>query len=453
MSTILHVHVSIDGEPLAEIPFSSDRLQVGRLEENDVVVRDRAASRTHALLERVGEQIYVEDLGSQNGIWLGGQRIEGRVEIGSTDELRIGRHTMRVGPPSVEAPLSAEPALQSLESGTPSSTAVEASTALAPVGAWEGSHETPDVDPFSIGDEDLAEAEVPLEDGELWGVGLGEDGLGEPDGILDSGEPEFEPQIESEPEIEFEPETELQETAGDEAEPAGSFPGLIVQRSGQLDRVLAWDEDELCAGRGAECEIFLGAREVSRRHALFVRNDEIYEVRDLDSINGVMVNGERVHQRILSVGDIVQIETFELTFVLESEPIGSELQMGADVLEPEVEHTDPLSMTVQAQPPIVLDGIENSEVEPLESAAGQNQIETAFSSTEEDGIETAEQDLDEKELELAPVSFEKSATAPLVLQLELASEGLPEPLRRALQELENTEESAELTVRVKLKRS
>lgn len=447
MNTILHVHVSMDGEPLAEIPFSSDRLQVGRLEENDVVVRDRAASRTHALLERVGEQIYAEDLGSQNGIWLGGQRIEGRVEIGPTDELRIGRHTLRVGPPSAEAAMSAEPALQHLESSTSSSTAVEASTALAAVSAWEGAGEPADVDPYSIGDEDLEEAAMPLEDAELWGVGLGEDGLGDPDGILDSGEPEPEPEIESEP------ETELQDTAGDEAEPAGRFPGLIVQRSGRLDRVLAWDEDELCAGRGAECEIFLGAREVSRRHALFVRNDDIYEVRDLNSINGVLVNGERVHQRILSVGDIVQIETFELTFVLESEPIGSELQTGADVLDPEVEHTDPLSMTVQAQAPMVLDGIDDSEVEALGSAAGQNQIETALSATDDDGIETAERDADEKELELAPLTFEKSAAAPLVLQLELSAESLPEPLRRALQEIEAAEESAELTVRVKLKRS
>ncbi|MBW2242519.1 MAG: FHA domain-containing protein [Deltaproteobacteria bacterium] len=443
MSTILHVHLSIDGEPLAEIPFSSDRLQVGRLEENDIVVRDRAASRTHALLERVGEQVYVEDLGSQNGIWLGGQRIEGRVEIGPADELRIGRHTLRVGAPGAEAPVSSEPevstelAFKPLASGTSSETAVEASTALAAVAAWEGPEELSDVDPFSISDEDLAEAAVPLEDGALWSVGLTEDGLGEPDEILESGEPE----------------PELQEATGDAVAPGVGFPGLIVQRSGQLDRILAWDEDELCAGRGAECEIFLGAREISRRHALFVRSNDVYEVRDLDSVNGVFVNGERVHQRILTVGDIVQIETFELTFVLECEPIGSEIQTGADVLDPQVEHTDPLSTTLQARSPLILDEADAAEAGDLASAAADGEAETALTAMEADEFETAVPHADEKELELAPLTFEKSAAAPLVLEVELAPENLPEPLRRALQELEETEESVDLTFRVKLKRS
>ncbi len=94
----LCIHLLCEGQLLAEIPFSADRLQVGRLEENDVVVPDRAASRTHALLERDGEQVFVLDLGSQNGIWLGERRIAGRTPIGPEDELRIGSHRLRVVP-------------------------------------------------------------------------------------------------------------------------------------------------------------------------------------------------------------------------------------------------------------------------------------------------------------------------------------------------------------------
>ena len=377
------VHLSLDGEPLAEIPFSSDRLQVGRLEENDIVVRDRAASRTHALLEREGEQVYVQDLGSQNGIWLGGQRIEGRLRIGPDDELRIGRHTLRVGSPGAEAVASASPRPEAMEAGSSTETAVEASTALAAVGVLEEA----DFDPFSIGDEDLVEASEPLDVGEALSIEACEAELADPDEIFDPAEPE----------------TVLQ----DEPEPGRGFPGLIVQRSGQLDRILAWDEDELCAGRGAECEIFLGVREVSRRHALFVRSGDVFEVRDLDSVNGVFVNGEPVRQHILCVGDVVRIETFELTFVLEREPIGSEIQACPEVMEPEVEHTDQLSMTLQGQ-------------QPLELSAPE---------------------ADEKELEVA-------SAAPLILQLELAPESLPAPLLRALEEMQDDE----MLVRVKLNR-
>lgn len=408
MSTMLYVHLSLDGKPLAEIPFSADRLQVGRLEENDIVVRDRAASRTHALLEREGEQVYVQDLGSQNGIWLGGLRIEGRQQIGPVDELRIGRHTLRVGPPIGEALQSGEPVLEVREVDMPIATAMEGSTALAEVGAWEEAGvEEADVDPYSIGDEDLAEAPEPAE----FGAALSPEALGAEleDEILDPAA--------AEPVLECEPE------------PGRSFPGLIVQRSGQLDRILAWDEDELFAGRGTDCQIFLGAHGVSRRHALFVRTEDGFEVRDLDSSNGVFVNGEPVHQHCLRAGDVVRIHTFELTFVLEQEPIGSEIQTGQDVLEPEVERADPLSETLHGQPPLDL------------------------SAPDAPVFEEAGCEADEKELEATALSAEKESAAPLVLQLELDPESLPAPLLRALEEIQGAEHGVELSIRVRLKRS
>jgi hypothetical protein len=70
----------------------------------------------------------------------------------------------------------------------------------------------------------------------------------------------------------------------------------------------------------------LGTAEVSRRHALLVRDGERYEVRDLESINGTYVNGERVSRRSLQVGDVVRIEDFELTFVLDRAPLGEAVQ-------------------------------------------------------------------------------------------------------------------------------
>ena len=103
------------------------------------------------------------------------------------------------------------------------------------------------------------------------------------------------------------------------------YAGLIIQNQGKLERIISWDQDRLSAGRSRECEMVLDQAGVSRRHAMFVREDERYQVRDLDSINGVLVNGEKIRRRDLEVGDVVKIEGFELTFLLDRQPIASEI--------------------------------------------------------------------------------------------------------------------------------
>jgi len=48
-------------------------------------------------------------------------------------------------------------------------------------------------------------------------------------------------------------------------------------------------------------------------------------VSDLGSVNGIYGNGQRTKRQTLQVGDVVRIETFELTFVLDRQPIGSQV--------------------------------------------------------------------------------------------------------------------------------
>jgi predicted component of type VI protein secretion system len=97
--------------------------------------------------------------------------------------------------------------------------------------------------------------------------------------------------------------------------------GFLVQHQGKLERVVAWRKDQLVAGRSADCDVLLGVDEVSRRHARFERVEDRFEVCDLGSVNGTFVNGQRVERKALQVGDVVQIEGFKLTFVLDRQPI------------------------------------------------------------------------------------------------------------------------------------
>jgi hypothetical protein len=64
--------------------------------------------------------------------------------------------------------------------------------------------------------------------------------------------------------------------------------------------------DELVLGRGELSDILVDSEEVSRHHARFVRVDDEYQVQDLESRNGVYLNGLKVNLAILREGDELQ---------------------------------------------------------------------------------------------------------------------------------------------------
>lgn len=67
------------------------------------------------------------------------------------------------------------------------------------------------------------------------------------------------------------------------------------------------NRDELLLGRAVECDIRIGDGYVSRRHARVRCTPEAVEIDDLNSINGIVVNGRRVRRAVLADGDVVEI--------------------------------------------------------------------------------------------------------------------------------------------------
>jgi pSer/pThr/pTyr-binding forkhead associated (FHA) protein len=53
-------------------------------------------SRRHARISVAGASVTVEDLGSQNGTYLRGEKINGRAALADGDELRIGPVSMLI---------------------------------------------------------------------------------------------------------------------------------------------------------------------------------------------------------------------------------------------------------------------------------------------------------------------------------------------------------------------
>jgi hypothetical protein len=65
-------------------------LSIGRSTEADVRIEDRFASGLHARVYSRKNSYYLEDLGSTNGTYLGGERVNGEAKLSDLDQIRIG---------------------------------------------------------------------------------------------------------------------------------------------------------------------------------------------------------------------------------------------------------------------------------------------------------------------------------------------------------------------------
>ena len=93
----MHVVASPDGEPPAGAVFGLGALTtLGRDVNNTIVVEDPFASADHAVLSYRGRTWYVEDLGSTNGTYVNGGRVDGLAPIGFGDELQVGQVRFRL---------------------------------------------------------------------------------------------------------------------------------------------------------------------------------------------------------------------------------------------------------------------------------------------------------------------------------------------------------------------
>ncbi|MER3386785.1 MAG: FHA domain-containing protein [Microcella pacifica] len=90
---------------------------------------------------------------------------------------------------------------------------------------------------------------------------------------------------------------------------------LIVRRGPNTGARFLLDSDVTVAGRHPDADIFLDDVTVSRKHASFLRHGSQFSVRDLGSLNGTFMAGERIEETVPLVdGSEVQVGKFHLTF-------------------------------------------------------------------------------------------------------------------------------------------
>jgi hypothetical protein len=84
-------------------------------------------------------------------------------------------------------------------------------------------------------------------------------------------------------------------------------------------------DERVLLGRDDDCQVKLPGNETSRRHAEIRREDPLHILKDLDSRNGVFLNGAQIREAPISAGQVLRL----------GEWIGIVVSASPDVPEPE----------------------------------------------------------------------------------------------------------------------
>jgi MoxR-like ATPase len=119
MSTPKCLHISVGKAKGSRIPLDSPSITIGRSADNRVILSPEiAASRHHAELMEDDGDWSVRDLGSMNGTYVNGERIEWPRALQVGDEIKIAGDTMIFGDMSGEFPIDGDAPVRKSEAST-----------------------------------------------------------------------------------------------------------------------------------------------------------------------------------------------------------------------------------------------------------------------------------------------------------------------------------------------
>ena len=91
---------------------------------------------------------------------------------------------------------------------------------------------------------------------------------------------------------------------------------LILHRKGQTDEIFQLQAAETLIGRAPTNDLRFKDESMSREHAVVLWEDDCYTIEDLQSTNGIRVNGKKLRSAQLEDGDEIWIGQTRITFVL-----------------------------------------------------------------------------------------------------------------------------------------
>ena len=353
VSTVLKLIIEDDEGKTTVYPLVEGEVSIGRKEGNTIRLLERNVSRRHARVLREKEEVYVEDLDSYNGVRINGERIGTRQQVREGDLIEIGDYHLALRQAAEDSAdynavtqnISSEDTLSPEQTLQPDSNDTQDTTesgALWPPGTM------PD---FRLPDDLLSDAQLPQELASPAGGTPeprlppeaktvperpqkrarsnlyetpppvpSEEGTGLPPfpvGALEKPAdlPTPRPQRRSEAAIREPVEVEPTQRAVRPIQAISDAPRLIcvsTQYAGQSYNI---DRSELVIGRVEENDIVIEHRSVSRNHAKLIFDGRSHKIFDLQSANGILVNGEEYAMTNLRAGDLIELGNVRFRFV------------------------------------------------------------------------------------------------------------------------------------------
>lgn len=81
--------------PKKTVNLKDGAITIGRSDDNDIQIKDSTVSSQHAKIVTYYEASYIEDLGSTNGTFVNGKRIQKHI-LNPGDVVSLGTHTLKM---------------------------------------------------------------------------------------------------------------------------------------------------------------------------------------------------------------------------------------------------------------------------------------------------------------------------------------------------------------------
>jgi len=260
------------------VPLIRDEITIGRKEGNTIRLTERNVSRRHARIVRANGAVAIEDLGSYNGVRVNGTRIAQRTALTVSDRVQIGDYLIELKAEGAEQADQFDAKTQPIERVDP-----------AALARGNGAH-TPTLPSQPV---------VPM--------------AGMAPGMMPGGMPGGQVAL---------ADTDPAAMAVRAAPPIAPIAAvgharLVVLSSNFAGREFELIKPQMVIGRTDDNDIVVNHRSISRNHAKIVREPDTgrYTISDLQSSNGVRVNGEEYGKVELRRGDIIDLGHVRLRFV------------------------------------------------------------------------------------------------------------------------------------------
>lgn len=86
---------------------------------------------------------------------------------------------------------------------------------------------------------------------------------------------------------------------------------IVSKKTGKAHQ---FNDFPVVMGRTDDCDLLLGGGGISKKHAIIERQQDGYYITDLNSLNGIAINGKAVQKSIIKNGDEIQLGSARIIF-------------------------------------------------------------------------------------------------------------------------------------------